>query len=323
MEVTGGFEAKDASRLGARSIFAVCAVLLSSICPVQSDDAASSHLIRITGRVVDPINMALPRARVSLTAEGSDTPKSEVLAGDDGVFSFDPVSPGTYVLRFEAQGFLSRKLRLSKATTMHDVNVGSIVLPIGEVTEGPIVPSKKHDKAKPVTVCESLANRKKFSGKPIAIVGRIECGASLIDHVCFLAEDRCEQPVRTGDYTWPNQVFIANYWEEGTPKPPSLMPEIDQATLLKKLSLVNKSTKLGLHEEPRFRAEGNTIVFSHRANVNDEWGIAYGLFVAAPKLRELGCEDELGCGGFDGAPVALITLPDALVPLNTANTPKR
>jgi hypothetical protein len=69
-------------------------------------------------------------------------------------------------------------------------------------------------------------------------------------------------------------------------------------------------------------AYGQTITFSQLADVADEWGIAYGLFFTAPKLRKDDCDNELGCGGFDGAPVALITLPNALLPFNTHNAPK-
>lgn len=86
-------------------------------------------------------------------------------------------------------------------------------------------------------------------------------------------------------------------------KPPATVPEIDQTALLTKLSLVDKSSTLDLRQ--------------------DEWGIAYGLFFTSPRSREDGCGDEVGCGGFDGAPAALITLPNALRPLNNAKAPKR
>jgi hypothetical protein len=323
MEVSSDERRYDDDVIECRIIVAVCAVLLPGIGFAQSRGGGSARPIRITGRVVDSVNMALPRATVSLTAVASDTAKSKVLADDDGVFAFDSVPPGAYVLRFDAPGFLSRRVPLTKASTEHDVNVGSIMLQIGEITEGPLIPVKRPKKEKPVTVCESLADHKKFSGKPIAIVGRIECGASLIDHVCFLVEDRCDQPNRTDGHAWPNKVLIVNYWEEGMPKPPSTIPEIDQATLVKKLSLVGKSTVLGLHKEPRFKAEGQTVTFSHLADVKDEWGIAYGLFFTTPKLRKGDCDDESGCGGFDGAPVALITLPNALRPLNADDASKR
>jgi hypothetical protein len=67
---------------------------------------------------------------------------------------------------------------------------------------------------KPVTVCEVLANAKAFSGKPVAIVGRLECHWSLIDHTCYLAEGRCERPVTTEGYVWPNKILLAGYRQE-------------------------------------------------------------------------------------------------------------
>ena len=41
------------------------------------------------------------------------------------------------------------------------------------------------------------------------------------------------------------------------------------------VSLVRKTTTLGLHREPHFKIVGNTITFSHWEEANDEWGIAY------------------------------------------------
>ena len=60
------------------------------------------------------------------------------------------------------------------------------------------------------------------------------------------------------------------------PKPPPTVPELDRATLAKKLSAVRKSTTLGVHREPQFKADGRTITFSHFVDVKDEWGMAYG-----------------------------------------------
>ena len=157
-----------------------------------------------------------------------------------------------------------------------------------------------------LSVCEILSDLQKYRGKDLAILGRIDCGNSLIDHVCFLAEDRCERPLTIEGHVWPNQVLIVDNWEEGIPKPPTRKPEITQDTLVQKLSLVRRRTKLGLHKEPRFKNKGHTITFSHMADVNDEWAVAYGMLFAASKLRKPPCNDEIGCGGFLGAPVALI-----------------
>ena len=180
------------------------------------------------------------------------------------------------------------------------------------VLSSTMFPAGASKKVKPVTVCEALADRKAFNGKPVAIVGRIDCGSSLIDHVCFLAEDRCEQPVTTDGYTWPNKVVIVDSWEEGMPKPPSATPEINRDTLVRKLSLVRQSTALGVHKEPRFKTEGRTITFSHFADVNDEWGVAYGLIFIVPRPGKDKCGTEIECGGFGGAPAALITAPGSL-----------
>ena len=100
------------------------------------------------------------------------------------------------------------------------------------------------------------------------------------------------------------------------PKPPAHTPEIDPDVLAQKMSALHRSTRPSVHKEPRFKTQGSTITFSHMADVNDEWGVAYGLLFAAPKLRSENCGDALGCGGFDGAPVVLIVTPDNLRSLN-------
>ena len=53
-------------------------------------------------------------------------------------------------------------------------------------------------------------------------------------------------------------------------------------------------------------------MFTRFADVKDEWGIAHGRIVSTPKLKKDNCGDELGCGGFDGAPVAFIINPNSL-----------
>src|SRR5205085_626494 len=148
---------------------------------------------------------------------------------------------------------LSRRLQLSSAPASRYVDVGSIQLPIGAISEGPMFGVKKLKKEKPVTVCESLARFNEFNGKPIAIVGRIECGTSRIDHICFLVEDRCERPVRTDGYVWPNKLLIIDYWDEGMPKPPSTAPAIDLNALVRKLSMLRKATTRSVDPQPRFK----------------------------------------------------------------------
>ena len=165
---------------------------------------------------------------------------------------------------------------------------------------------------KPVTVCEVLGDMPQYSGKDVAILGRLDCSISLIDRTCFLAQDQCERPITTEGHVWPSKILVADYWEEGMPKPPSGNPQIDEPSLIEKLLLLRKTTKLSLHKEPQFKPEGRTITFTRFADVKDEWGIAYGKVFSTPKLKKDNCGDEMGCGGFHGAPVGLIINPNSL-----------
>jgi hypothetical protein len=171
---------------------------------------------------------------------------------------------------------------------------------------------KPDQPVKPVMVCEVLGDLLKYRGKNLAILGRLDCGDSLIDRNCFLAEDQCERPVITEGYVWPSRVFVGEHWEEGMPKPPSGTPQIDEPTLIEKLSLLRKTTKLGFHEVPMFKTKGRTITFWKFGNVKDEWGVAYGNVFSASKLeRDSACE-EMGCRGILGVPAALIIGSDGL-----------
>ena len=297
---------------------AVWFALLSGVDFAQQRTTGPSNTARITGRVVDIVQSPISKTMASLTAVGSARPTMVDLTDDDGAFSFDSVAQGRYVLRLQSTGFLSRRMQINNASTGQDLDLGVFVMEIGEVNEGPMFGEggSEYLKLKPMTVCEALAGRKKLGNKPVAIVGRIDCGISLIDRVCFLTEERCEQPVVTGGHAWPNKVVIVDYWEEGMPKLPPVAPEIDQSTLLKKLAKIRKTTTLGMHKEPRFKTAGTTLSFSHFVDVKDQWGLAYGLFFTPPNLRKSGCGDEVGCGGFDGAAAALITAPNSIRKLN-------
>jgi hypothetical protein len=296
---------------GIKPISAVCPFLIAGLTLMHLNAAQPTNTVRITGRVIDVSGSPIAGTAIKLSAVRSARSLTAVLSDNNGEFVFSSVLPGQYWLQFDLPGFLSRRVRLTKVVTEHDVHFGPVILQIGEVTEDPISSLRPSKKLKPVTVCEALAHRKRFSGKPIAIIGRIDCGSSLIGHICFLAEDRCEQPVRSDGYTWLNEVMIIDYWEQGMPKPPAIMPEIDQNTLARKLSMVRKSTTLGWHKEPRFKTSGRSITFSHFARTDDEWVLAYGILFTPLKLKD-NCGVDMGCNRFDGAPAALITTPDAL-----------
>ena len=157
--------------------------------------------------------------------------------------------------------------------------------------------SKPGERVMPVTVCEVLANLMHYNGKTVAVVGRLDQVISMFDSRAFLAEDRCENPLATDGYVWPNKILIWRYWEEGLPKPPEDDPQIDHDALIQKLSIIRITTVLHAHKASLSKSYGSTI--------QNEWGIAHGSIFSAANLKK-GCLDKFGCGGFYGAPVVIV-----------------
>jgi len=175
----------------------------------------------------------------------------------------------------------------------------------------------KNDAVRMLTVCELLADRQALHDKNVAVVGRLDCGHSLIDNPCRLTADRCDRTIITPDgHRWPNQVYLGD-WEEGAPRPAHTDFHIDQAVLDQKLSLLRSTTKLGFHKEPRYKTEGRVIVFSHREDVRDKWAVAFGRVYSPRGLAWDKCGDHPACGGYYEAPVALIILSrDNIIEVN-------
>lgn len=148
-----------------------------------------------------------------------------------------------------------------------------------------------------VTVCEVLGDLRHYTNTDVAIVGRMERNVSLIDHYEFISQDHCEHPVITHGYLWSNKIQILTGEDAGILKPPGDEPKLAHSAIIAKLSIIRKTTKLGFHQEPRFRADGRVISYSHMASVPNEWAVVYGRIMTVPKLDE-DCGSE-GCGGDD------------------------
>jgi hypothetical protein len=152
-----------------------------------------------------------------------------------------------------------------------------------------------------LTVCEVLGDVNRYTDTAVAVVGRIERSVSVIDHYEFLSQDRCEHPAITHGHTWSNKIQIWSDWEEGMPKPPGDVPKPQAAVLAAKLSVVRRTTKLGSHEEPRFKADGHPST----TVVPNEWAVVYGRIVRSPRLDE-----DCGAGGCGGDDVPMIIIAD-------------
>src|SRR5205823_1411889 len=117
------------------------ALVLPAMALGQNTAADPFRKIRLTGRVSDAAGLPLPRATVTLTIVGSEKPATSVLTNANGGFVFPSVSPQPHELLFQKQGFKSGTMRLTQEAIDHDIDVGPIVLKIGEVNEGPMFPA--------------------------------------------------------------------------------------------------------------------------------------------------------------------------------------
>ena len=82
------------------------AVLLALCClaPFSAPVAAQSTFGSISGSVTDASGAAMPDATVTLTSSATAA-KQTVTSGPDGLYSFVDLTPGSYVLEVEKQGF--------------------------------------------------------------------------------------------------------------------------------------------------------------------------------------------------------------------------
>jgi hypothetical protein len=130
---------------------ALCVAVLSCVAPGQSNTPEPGKMVRLSGRVVDVVNLPLPRTTVTLTVPGSTSPEHTVLTDSDGAFSLLILSWLSYEVRLLKPGFKSITIRWLKGAMVNDTELGTISLPIGETTEGPMFSAEVL--VKPLTVC--------------------------------------------------------------------------------------------------------------------------------------------------------------------------
>lgn len=128
------------------------------------------------------------------------------------------------------------------------------------------------DPVKVLTVCEVLANVSRYADTAVAVVGRLEHTASLIDHYEFLSQDRCEHPLITHGHIWANKIQVWTLSEEEMPKRPVDRPNLEQSVVAAKLSIIRKLTILGSHEDPQFKSDGKALVYAGKAPAPNECG---------------------------------------------------
>ena len=70
------------------------------------------------------------------------------------------------------------------------------------------------------------------------------------------------------------------------PKPPSDRAKIERSIIAAKLLIVQRATKLGVHQEPQFKSDGRSVQYTHTADVPNLWAAVYGRIVRTPNLNE-------------------------------------
>lgn len=135
--------------------------------------------------------------------------------------------------------------------------------------------------AKPLTVCEVLANAKTLTGKLVAVMGRLDCPFNLIENPCWLVEDHCAKPAVFRGQVWPNKIWIATA-NLATSKSSF---EVEPAVLRETLAALRKTTSLGTHRIMRLQKKYRVLVPDKRVDVPDEWGLAYGRIVIERGLQ--------------------------------------
>jgi len=129
-----------------------------------------------------------------------------------------------------------------------------------------------------VTVCDVLLNPSGFDGKSLAVLGKF-AGS---DEGSWLLEDRCDREVgaKNGTSSDPS-VWLEH--QGSCPSIPPPMPQIDQASLRRKLEQIGKSTTLGKHLQYRCEISLSNSSSEKNSKPNcgwleaaDQWVIEYG-----------------------------------------------
>ena len=116
--------------------------------------AQSIPTIPIAGHVTDSAFKQLPNVTVTLKVLGSDKGIARVETDQTGAFRFPAVPSGAHELHFEKAGFMPVTVPIQVSLEERSIDVGSVIMQIGRVTEGPMV--------QPLT----RIYRKRFTGRP-------------------------------------------------------------------------------------------------------------------------------------------------------------
>jgi hypothetical protein len=127
----------------------------------------------------------------------------------------------------------------------------------------------------PITVCELLSNPFAYSGKNVALLGRLD--DSHFDGA-YLSEDNCTSRLVSGQHLWPDRVWIRDGMVG--PDPPMGLLVLDPATLERKLAFLRSTTHLKMEELTVFTKNGTEV-----RSVQQPWAVIFGRIESREQLR--------------------------------------
>ena len=169
----------------------------------------------------------------------------------------------------------------------------------------------------PVTaVCDLIRHAASYNKRDVIAIGRLDCSSSLVDTVCFLAEDECDRPIVTNNHRWPTKTLLQIERSSADDPEGNLRP--DDPRIADKLASLQKSTKLSSHRQFVLRQGKDGKMTPDYITAPDRWGIVYGRVHFSKKQlqSENDCEGPAGDScGFYGAPVLIRTSTNAVMAL--------
>ena len=111
-------------------------------------------------------------------------------------------------------------------------------------------------------------------------MGRLDVTGVIFDRHSYISQDKCDQPLTTESYVWPNKILIWTSRDPQLPSPPTGRPDLSQQLLVENLSSVSRNTALTLRKEVRFEKNGEIMNIDRTESVGCRLR-SYVLFTAS------------------------------------------
>jgi hypothetical protein len=125
-----------------------------------------------------------------------------------------------------------------------------------------------------------------------------------------LAEDHCQPPLRTGEFVWPNKIWV----DCGDAFIPDSAERLllDESVLRTKLNLdqIRRSTPLLTRKKIKLKIDGDVGRADGFHNVKDFWEVAFGRVEIVDQLDSEGARslEQKALSGFGQPPIAPVKI---------------